>query len=164
MTQFDSQQPPPPENNQQQFGNQAGGPGGPGAPTAGAPKFGFNVSEEAWPEPITSDEKTMGMLAHLLMIFTGFVGPLIIWLIKKDQSRYVDVQGKEALNFSISVSIYTIGLWIVGFILSFIYIGCLFLAMVPLVYIGALILAILGTMKANEGKIYRYPANMRLIK
>ena len=47
------------------------------------------------PEP-DKDSKTMGMLAHLLTIFTGFIGPLVIWLMKKDTSPFVDDQGKEA--------------------------------------------------------------------
>ena len=46
----------------------------------------------------SKDDKTMAMLCHLLAIFTTFIGPLIIWLIKKDQSAYVNQQGKEALK------------------------------------------------------------------
>src|SRR4051812_11305473 len=53
----------------------------------------------------TPDDKTMAMLAHLLGIVTGFVGPLIIWLVKKDQSPFVDDQGKEALNFQLTLLI-----------------------------------------------------------
>ena len=55
--------------------------------------------------PATQEEQTMGMLSHLLGIFTGFLGPLIIWLIKKDESKYIDEQAKEALNFQIAALI-----------------------------------------------------------
>ena len=52
-----------------------------------------------------SDERTMGMLAHILGGVTNFLGPLIIWLIKKDESPFVNDQGKEALNFQITIAI-----------------------------------------------------------
>src|SRR5688572_6986193 len=55
--------------------------------------------------PATSDERTMAMLAHLLGIFTWFIGPLIIWLMKKDQSAFVDDQAKESLNFQLTIGI-----------------------------------------------------------
>jgi len=55
--------------------------------------------------PPGKDDCSMAMLAHLLAIFTGFIGPLIIWLVKKDTSRFVDQQGKEALNWAITVAI-----------------------------------------------------------
>src|SRR5438105_4208934 len=51
------------------------------------------------------DETTMAMLCHLLAIFTHFLGPLLIWLIKKDSSPFVDDQGKESLNFQITMLI-----------------------------------------------------------
>src|SRR5262249_14131163 len=54
---------------------------------------------------VTSDDRTMGMLCHLLGALLSWLGPLIIWMIKKDQSRFVDDQGKEALNFQITLLI-----------------------------------------------------------
>ena len=57
------------------------------------------------------DDRNLAMLAHLLGIVSGFVGALIIWLIKKDQSAYVDEQGKEALNFQITMLIAFVGAW-----------------------------------------------------
>ena len=70
-------------------------PGPPGTGPYGAPGVG----------PLSQDEKTMAMLIHLSGIFTGFVGPLIIWLIKKDESPFVDRHGKTALNFFITLAI-----------------------------------------------------------
>ena len=107
--------------------------------------------------PPDKDSKTMGMLAHLLAIFTGFIGPLVIWLIKKDTSPFVDDQGKESLNFQLTV---LIG-YLIGGATSCLFIGLLIL---PAVWLVSLIFAIIATMKANNGEAYRYPFALRLIK
>jgi|SRR5688572_19530802 len=107
--------------------------------------------------PPDKDSKTMGMLAHLLSIFTGFIGPLVIWLIKKDSSPFVDDQGKESLNFQLTI---LIG-YIIGGATSCLFIGLLIL---PAVWVLALVFAIIATMKANNGEAYRYPFAIRLIK
>ena len=106
--------------------------------------------------PPTQDEKTMGMLAHLLGIF-GFIGPLIVWLIKKDQSPFVNDQGKEALNFHL---VMLIG-YVIGGILTFFCIGFF---VILAVWVCSLIFSIMGAMKAKEGIAYRYPFNIRMIK
>jgi uncharacterized Tic20 family protein len=103
------------------------------------------------------DSKTMGMLAHLLGIFIGFIGPLIIWLIKKDQSPFVDDQGKEALNFQIVI---LLGL-VIGGATSCIFIG---IVIVPAVIIFGIVFSIIAALKAKDGIAYRYPFNLRLIK
>ena len=92
------------------------------------------------------------MLAHLLGIVSGFVGALIIWLIKKDQSAYVDVQGKEALNFQSTMLIAFVGAWILMFIL----IGMLLMA--------NLVLCIITAVAASKGEHYKYPLAIRLLK
>jgi uncharacterized Tic20 family protein len=108
--------------------------------------------------PSTTDDRTMAMLCHLGGMLTGFLVPLIIWLIKKDQSRFVDDQGKEALNFQISLLIYlliTIPIGIVtcgfGFVLTF------------AVAIYGMVMAIIAAVKSNSGECYRYPLTLRLI-
>ena len=105
----------------------------------------------------TPDEKTMAMLAHLLALVSGFVGPLIIWLVKKDQSDYVDDQGKEALNFQISIFIYMS----VAGLSMFVLIGILLL---PAVWIFDIVNVIRGAIAANKGERFRYPLCIRLIK
>ncbi len=103
------------------------------------------------------------MFAHLsaligLVIPLGnILGPLVIWLIKKDTIPRVDDQGKEALNFNITVAIAAL----VGWILMFVLIGFLVLAAV---FVAWLVFVIIATIKANEGVIYRYPFTLRLIK
>lgn len=111
----------------------------------------------------SKDAKTFGMLCHLgalagfVIPFGNIVGPLIFWLIKKNELPFVDDQGKESLNFQITVSIALI----VCIPLTIILIG------IPLMFvigIGALILVIIAAIKANDGIAYRYPWALRLIK
>jgi uncharacterized Tic20 family protein len=124
------------------------------------------MTSDPTPPPVTPTpapeggpgDKTMGMLCHLLGIFVGFLGPLIIWLVKKDQDAFVNDQGKEALNFQITVII----AWFVGGITVPLFgIGCIVL---PVVAIGNLVFCIMGAVAANKGENYRYPWALRLIK
>lgn len=103
------------------------------------------------------EARTLGMLCHLLGILTGFVGPLIVWLIKKDTMPFVDDQGKEALNFQLTV---LIGYIVAGATTFF----CIGPFIGSAVWIVSLIFSIMGAMKANEGVAYRYPIAIRLIK
>ncbi len=105
----------------------------------------------------STDERNLAMLAHLLGIVSGFVGALIIWLIKKDQSAFVDEQGKEALNFQITVMIAFVGSWILMFVL----IGML---LMPLVLLGNLVFCILAAVAVSKGGNYKYPFAIRLLK
>jgi uncharacterized Tic20 family protein len=102
------------------------------------------------------DERTMAMLAHLLAIFTGFIGPLIIWLVKKDESEFVNDQGKEALNFQLTMLIASFACGL----LTFVFIGCLLL---PAVIIFDLVCCIMGAVRAGKGEAYRYPINIRFL-
>ncbi|WP_337102437.1 DUF4870 domain-containing protein [Paenibacillus sp. YIM B09110] len=109
------------------------------------------------------DEKQFAMLAHVIA-FAGFIiplgniiGPLIIWLIKKDQSHYVDFHGKESLNFQISIMIYGV----ISAILWLIVIGIVASIAVGIFW---LVLTIIGTIRATEGQYYRYPLTIRFFK
>ena len=98
-------------------------------------------------------------LAALSMYLTGvgiIVGPLIVWLIKKDKYPYVDRQGKEALNFNISFLVYHIA----AALLLFVLVGFVLL---PLVSLAWLVLLIVAAVKTNSGEQYRYPFIFRLI-
>jgi hypothetical protein len=107
--------------------------------------------------PIPQDSKNMAMLCHLLGLFTSFVGPLILWLIKKDEDKYVDAQGKEALNFQITVILASLA----AGILSLLCIG--FLVAIA-VGISDIVFSILACVAASKGQDYRYPVSLRLIK
>lgn len=112
---------------------------------------------------ISADERQWGMIAHLsalvglIIPFGHVLGPLIVWLVKKDTMPFVDDQGKEALNFQITLSI---ALFVCG-LLIFVVIG---IVLMPLVGLAGLILAVIAGIKANEGVAYRYPFTLRLIK
>jgi uncharacterized protein len=115
------------------------------------------------PASTTADERTWGMLAHL-SAFSGFlvplgsvIGPLVVWLIKRDQSAFVADQGKEALNFNISVLLAAI----VCGVLVLIFIGIL---LGVALFIFWLTMTIIAGIKASEGVRYRYPVTLRLVK
>ena len=110
---------------------------------------------------VAQEDRTMGLIAHLSGIITGFIGPLVIWLINKDKAEkgWITGQAKEALNFQITVILAMIA----AIILTFVSLGLLFF-LPMLVGIGALVLCILAGIKANEGVDYRYPFAIRLIK
>jgi uncharacterized Tic20 family protein len=113
-------------------------------------------AEAGVPSESKQEDKTMAMLCHLLGILTGFIGPLIIWLIKKDQSAFVNDQGKEALNFQITIAI----AHFVAGLTCFITFGVLN----GVIWVLALVFGIMGSMAANRGEKYRYPIALRLIK
>jgi uncharacterized protein len=110
----------------------------------------------------TPEDRTWGLLAHLSGLIAGFLGglsflgPLVVWLIKKDQSPFVADQAKEALNFQIAV---TIAIWIAAASLWV----CVGFVLLPLVAIAALVYTIIAAMEANKGNYYRYPYTIRLI-
>lgn len=119
---------------------------------------GIGLGQGKLPE---AEEKTMGMLAHVLGAVTCALGPLIIWLIKKDDSPFVNDQGKEALNFQISAFI----VYFVCGVLSIIpYLGCIFALLSMAAWVVVVVFAIKGGMAANNGQVYRYPFALRLIK
>ncbi len=113
--------------------------------------------QEQTSEQISKDARTWAMLCHLLAVFTGFIAPLIIWLIKKDEDPFIDNQGKEALNFQITVAIAMIASLLLCF-------ACIGFVLVPAVAIVDIVFCILATIKVNSGQAYRYPFSIRLIK
>ena len=107
--------------------------------------------------PPSKDACTFAMLAHLLGALLCFIGPLVIWLIKKDESTFVDDQGKEALNFQITI--------LIGYVIaSVLSVFCIGLLLYPLLWLAQVIFGILGAIKANNGEAYRYPFAIRLFK
>ncbi len=124
------------------------------------------MSEETPQVPVapptapTQEDRTMAMLAHILGIFTWFVGCLVIWLIKKDQSEFVNDQAGEALNFQITLAI----AWAVIWVMATSVIGLVLLPLLPVIWIVNLIFSIMGAVAANNGTLYRYPFALRLIK
>lgn len=98
-----------------------------------------------------------GFLGYFLPVVGSLIGPLIIWQLKRDVHPYVDEQGKEALNFQITVALAAL----VSLLLMVVVIGFFLMA---IVVVGAIVLMIIAAIKANEGAGYRYPFCLRLIK
>lgn len=108
----------------------------------------------------------MAMLSHLLMLLTGFLGPLIIWLIKKGESAYVDHHGKESLNFQLTLLLISICLGAVGLVLMIVTFGLGMFLIMPIalvISILSLIWTIQACIAANSGKSYRYPFSIRFL-
>ena len=120
--------------------------------------------------PANAEEKQWAMFGHLsslLGLFTGgvgnIVGPLVIWLVKKDTLPFAGDQAKEALNFNITLLI--IGVILLGITMITFGIGAILtLPLGLLLCVAWLILTIMAAVKANEGVAYRYPFTLRLIK
>jgi uncharacterized Tic20 family protein len=125
-------------------------------PTEAPPTSGIALGQGKLSE---SDERTMGMLSHILGGVTNVVGPLIIWLIKKDESPFVNDQGREALNFQITI---LIG-YIAGAIIGLTPLTCLTVLIFPALGVASLVFGILGGLESNKGVVYRYPFALRLI-
>lgn len=110
-----------------------------------------------------NDARLWATLAHLAALagyiipFVGnIVGPLVVWLIKKDESPFVDHHGKEAVNFQISMTIYVLAaavslFFLIGFVL------------VPVLVILQLVFMVIAAIAANKGEYYKYPMTIRLI-
>lgn len=99
---------------------------------------------------ISQDDKTMAMLAYILGIFTGFIGPLVLWLIKKDQSKFVGYHAMQALLLH---AVVTIGYFLSGFLMA-VLVGFLTL---PVFGLLGLVFSILAGLAANKGEWYDIP-------
>lgn len=126
----------------------------------------------------SAEERQWAMFAHLSALLGGiltshlfgwgcFLGPLVIWLLKKDTLPFVDDQGKEALNFNITAAIIGLALLVLSVPLTIVTLGLWLILAVPVAIalgIGWLVLTVIAAVKANEGVAYRYPISLRLIK
>jgi uncharacterized protein len=110
------------------------------------------------------DVRTWTVLCHATALAGFFVpwaghilGPLIVWLAKRGDSPEINEHGKESLNFQISMLIYNV----IAGVLCLVLIGFIIL---PILHILNLVLVIVASIQASEGKLYRYPMTIRLIK
>lgn len=133
----------------------------PGQPQAGQhqPGPGYGPGVPYQPQPLTpSDERMWSVFAQIGPIVLAFIAPLVIWLLFKDRSRFVEQEGKEALNFQIT--------------LVFVHIACAIISLVTfglgsivyVVFLAALVFMILAAVENGRGAPYRYPVNIRLVK
>jgi uncharacterized protein len=112
----------------------------------------------------SENERTWGMLAHLsalaglVLPLIGIVlGPLLVWLARRDESEFVAAHAKEALNFNISVLIVALACML----LMLVFIGFL---LGTALFIAWLVMTLVAAIKASEGHLYRYPFSLRLVK
>lgn len=105
---------------------------------------------------ISQEDKMLAMLIYLISFFTAVIGPLIIWLLKKDESDFIDYHGRQYLNLFISYTIYTM----ISAILIFLLIG---LALLPIVATAGFIFTIVAAVKAYSGEYYRIPLIIRIL-
>lgn len=112
---------------------------------------------------LSQEDRNWGMIAHLsslsgfLIPFGSILGPLIVYLVKRDQSPFATDCAREALNFNITVAIG----FLICLCLSLVFIG------IPLMIalgIAWLVLTIVAAVRASEGTLYRYPATIRFVK
>jgi uncharacterized Tic20 family protein len=99
------------------------------------------------------DERTWALIAHISPIVVAFIGPLVIWLIKKDESPFVGDQAKEALNFQLAVLIAVLVCTAT----------CVGVVLAPVVGVAGLVYSIIAAIESNKGVYYRYPYTIRLI-
>jgi len=124
------------------------------------------VQESPDSKETNKDARMWGMICHLaglgglipiVPVIGSVIGPLIVWQIKKDEFGFVADQGKEAVNFQISILIYAL----VSGLLCF---ACVGFVLLPAVYIFDLVFLLIAAVKANDGEHYRYPLTIRFIK
>jgi uncharacterized protein len=114
-------------------------------------------------EPVEKIDRTWDILCHLAALlgfvvpFGNIIGPLLVWLLKKNSVSSVELHGKEALNFQISMTIYTViaGLTIIIMIGIF---------LLPVIIVANLVLTIIAAIKASNGELYRYPVSIRFVE
>jgi uncharacterized Tic20 family protein len=124
------------------------------------------VEKEKTGKELNKDARMWAMICHLgglgglipvVPVIGSVIAPLIIWQVKKDEDPFIDEQGKEALNFQISILIYAL----VSGLLCF---ACVGFVLLPAVYIFDLIFLLIAAVKANDGHHYRYPLTIRFVK
>ena len=104
----------------------------------------------------SNDDKNIATITHLAGAVFSFIPSLVVWLLKKDDSEYISVQAKEALNFQISVLLAQCVAWVLAWIL----IGFLLMG---IIWLANIVLCIVAAIATSKGETYRYPFTLRLI-
>ena len=106
------------------------------------------------PSGVTKDEKTWALLSHLAYLVIGIIGPLVIMLMKKEESSFIEDQAKEALNFQLSVAIVTLVCTAT----------CVLSPLAIVAAVAGIYYCIVATLESQKGHRYRYPYTFRMIK
>jgi uncharacterized Tic20 family protein len=139
----------------------SGYPPPPPPPPSGPPSGWGPPGGEQHPSGTTQDERTWALLSHIgcllgAWIAMAFLVPLVIMFVKGSQSAFVRAHAVESLNFQLSMLIYGL----VGVVLAFVLIGFVIL---PILAVLWLVFVVLATMRASEGRPYRYPITIRFV-
>jgi uncharacterized protein len=118
--------------------------------------------------PTAQQSRQWALFAHLsafagLLIGLNFLGPLIIYLVKKNEDPFVADHAREALNFNLSVFLYLLVGGITAVVLTLVLIGILLFPVLFAIAIAWIVLTIVAAVKANGGEPYRYPATIRFV-
>jgi uncharacterized protein len=137
-------------------------------PAATCPQCGANLAAGGTDQAtgagaVDQEVRTTAVAAHLstfaglVVPFGSVIGPLAVWLTRRDRDPFIDDAGREALNFGISIAIYGVVALV----------GALMLVGIPLLMVGVIawvVLASLAAVKASQGQSYRYPLTIRLVR
>jgi uncharacterized protein len=140
------------------------------SPSPGAPAGGWHP-QPAHPSGLSSEVRNWGLAAHLsaflgAWVALAFLGPLVVWMIKRDDHPFIEHHAKEALNFNLSFLLYGVIGAAVAIPLGLLTLG---IGLIPLVLVGLalglawLVLPILAAVKAANGEGYRYPVTIRFV-
>jgi uncharacterized protein len=106
---------------------------------------------------VKSEERMLAAILYVVSLIFPIIGPLVIWLIKKDESSFINYHGREYFNFFISYTVYSV----ISGILVFLIVGIFLLWILGIM---ALVFTIIAAVKAYEGNEYRFPLVFRVIK
>jgi uncharacterized Tic20 family protein len=132
-------------------------------PQCGATLAAGGANEETEIGAVDQTVRNTAVAAHLstfaglVVPFGSVIGPLAVWLTRRDRDPFIDQAGREALNFGISIAIYG----------SLVLVAALLLVGIPMLIVGVVAWVVLGSLaaaKASQGQAYRYPLTMRLVR
>ena len=132
-------------------------------PHCGATLAAGSTNEGTGPAAVDQEVRNTAMAAHLstfaglIVPFGSVIGPLAVWLTRRDRDPFIDHAGREALHFGISIAIYG----------SLVLVAALLLVGIPVLMVGVVawvVLASLAAAKASQGQAYRYPLTLRLVR
>jgi uncharacterized protein len=107
-------------------------------------------------KPVTDNERILGVLSHVLTLVVWIFAPLVIYLLKKDESEFVRIHAKESINFQLTLIIY----YCIAFLTLILIIGILLFVVIGIFHV---VLVIVATIRAADEQLYRYPYTIRFI-
>ncbi len=159
-------------------GSDPGGPGAGGGAPGGAPAGPAAWQQPTHPSGLGSDVRGWGIAAHLIglggalltVVTLGFLGPLVVWLLKREEHPFIDHHAKESLNFQLTTLLALVVATLAAipvFLLGFLTFGVLWLVAIIVVVAATVVwfvFPVIGAVKAANGEGYRYPVSIRFVR